>query len=620
MILICLLASERASAQSKLHPAVPLKDPQGKSVLRSGRPVSPARSCAPCHDTKHIAAHSYHALAGSAEESKGWRAWDHGPGLLGRWEPLLYRRPQARGEWVRLLGARHVGGGPAAPSVEMNCFLCHTPRPNNQARIAELRAGRGAWAATATLAGTGLVRRTAKGWRWQPEAFDAQGAAPRERLQLGDPRATNCGLCHGRVHLGRAPLVVRSGLSAWDTETKGQVFSPQRICDSGMNVAGKADLTRPWDVHAERLMTCTSCHPSLDNPATFRERDQTRPAHLRGGGRRLTIGAFLSQPSHHFAKGDPAQGTVARRLAGSMRGCADCHDAGATHASWLPQTTRHLQRLDCAACHVPRVHAPARRATDWTTVDREGRPRIEYRGVEGPVDDPRSLVRGYVPALLVRRPRAGGAAKLVPHNLVTTWFWVSGEPAAPVPLEKLTQALFSGRRPHPDVLAALDADGDGVTSPRERVLDTAAKVAAVRARLEAVGISRPRIVGEVQPYGVHHGVASGRFATRACQACHGSGSRLAAPFLLADGVPHGARAALVGDANVTLGALARDARGRLELRPAPEEEGYHVVGQASSLWIDVLGVLAVLGAAAGALLHGGLRVLAARAAARERAL
>ena len=38
--------------------------------------------------------------------------------------------------------------GQASGVVEMNCFLCHADRPDNDARVEELRAGRFAWAAT----------------------------------------------------------------------------------------------------------------------------------------------------------------------------------------------------------------------------------------------------------------------------------------------------------------------------------------------------------------------------------------------------------------------------------------------------------------------------------------
>ena len=42
-------------------------------------------------------------------------------------------------------------------TVEMNCFLCHTPKPNNNARADALQSGSFKWANTATLVDSGLV-------------------------------------------------------------------------------------------------------------------------------------------------------------------------------------------------------------------------------------------------------------------------------------------------------------------------------------------------------------------------------------------------------------------------------------------------------------------------------
>ena len=106
---------------------------------------------------------------------------------------------------MQLFGVRHVGGGPAeygrdgqeladlatwltgdpethivdpetgelipwdwktSGTVEMNCFLCHTPEPNNEARKEALHDGDFEWVGTATLLGTGVVEhmKTASGF------------------------------------------------------------------------------------------------------------------------------------------------------------------------------------------------------------------------------------------------------------------------------------------------------------------------------------------------------------------------------------------------------------------------------------------------------------------------
>ena len=79
------------------------------------------------------------------------------------------------------------------------------------------------------------------------------------------------------------------------------------------------------------------------------------------------------------------------------------------------------------------------------------------------------------------------------------------------------------------MLAALDANGDGVLAEAELVLDIPAKQEAVATRLAALGLSKPRIVSDVQPYAISHDVANGEWVTRDFTVCHGDDSRLAQP-------------------------------------------------------------------------------------------
>ena len=306
--LLALHATDGSTGQRELHPPVVLRDAQGQPVAGSGRPISTMNTCAGCHDTQSIAGHSYHVDLGFSERRPaGSHPWDLGPGAIGRWNPLTYRLLSPAGqprpdldvqEWIRRFGWRHVGGGPSVPAVEMNCFLCHLRRPDTQARNDELAAGRFEWASTATLAGTGLVRRVANGWTYATAALGADGSADAARLPLGPPSSAHCGTCHGLVHLDGRPLELDLSLSAWSTATKGQVFSPQPINDSAVNLPGKQDLAGPWDVHAARLVGCKECHFSLNHPA-FREPDpRNRPAHLRFEPRRLPLADYLRRPSH----------------------------------------------------------------------------------------------------------------------------------------------------------------------------------------------------------------------------------------------------------------------------------------------------------------------------------
>ena len=72
----------------------------------------------------------------------------------------------------------------------------------------------------------------------------------------------------------------------------------------------KEELGRSWDVHAERVIGCTDCHYSLNNPVYFQESDESQPDHLIFDPRRIDQGEYLYRPLHQFAKGQSAQGTV----------------------------------------------------------------------------------------------------------------------------------------------------------------------------------------------------------------------------------------------------------------------------------------------------------------------
>ena len=616
------LAAEPPAPRRPLHPPVALLDVEGQPVIKTGGPVSTLRSCGTCHDTGYIATHSYHASAGADRpfapgKAPSGRPWDIGAGLFGRWNPLGYGPAGPVVDlkaWLATTGARHVGGGPAeALGVEMDCFLCHLPKPDHEARMRELREGRYRWAATATLAATGVVSRTDKGWAWNPKAFDADAqltdAFPRPRPTT----AANCGLCHGAVHEGPAPLSLQLGRGGWSTETKGQVFSSQLLKNSGLNFAGKDALARPFDVHAERLLQCADCHSTANNPAQFAAVAKAAPRHLTFEPRRLTPGEYLARPDHNFAKGHTAQGTVARELDGTMRRCEQCHDAEPTHA-WLPYPRRHFQALHCEACHVPKVFAPAREQTDWTLVRPDGTAAVAYRGAKGDPGKASTLLHGFQPVLLPRE-ELDGTTRLTPHNLVTTWYWVAGDPPAPVALEVLRKATLQGDDFHPEVKTLLDADHDGRVSVAELRLDTPAKAEAVRARLAALGVKGPRIRGEVQPYGLHHGVATGSWAVRECADCHGPASRVTAPIELAGYIPGGVMPEPVADANVRWdGRMAVDGAGRLVYRPAMAPERIHVIGQDRWPAGDAIGLLAFSGAVLAVAVHGGLRVHAARKA------
>jgi thiosulfate reductase cytochrome b subunit len=651
---------------SPLHPTFAMLDADGNNVLDSGEPVSTMNTCGACHDASFIADHSFHADVGlsgftAAGGVENGRIWDTSTGTFGKWDPFNYRYLSPDGddiidmttpEWIMLFGSRHVGGGPAeygrngerltdlaastdSPEtsivdpetgelmpwdwdesgvVEMNCFLCHTVTPNNDARVASLEAGAFKWANTATLLGTGIVEQAGGTWQYNVEAFDEDGELKADSIAIQDPTNENCSNCHGLVHVDAQTPLVLDGCTPdqWTTVTTGQIVSPQKISNSGMNLSGKNELSRSWDVHAERVVNCTDCHYSLNNPIYYQESDATRPDHLIFDPRRIDIGEYLYRPLHQFAKGSSAQGTLAPELDNTLRRCESCHSIEVTH-DWLPYKEAHTGALSCESCHIPQMYSSARKSMDWTVLQLDSTPVSNCRGVEGQGDTfSNVLITGYEPVLLPR-DNGDGTTSLAPHNLVTSWYWIYGEPARPVPLRELETAWMDGDSYHADIVSTFDQNGDGKLENGELVIDSIAKEEVIATRLVAQGLTNPRITGEIQPYSINHNVTHDEWVTKDCQACHGSDSRLAQPIQLASSTPGGVMPTLVQNTNTSLtGNLFTADNGELYFEPLPEEAGLYVLGHDNVYWIDLAGALIFIGTVLGASAHGGLRYFAAR--------
>lgn len=636
--------SDNAPAQqvSPIHPQFALLDEQGQNVLDTNLPVSTMKTCGQCHDTGFIASHSFHSDLGLSDFAKAdggnyTHSWDQSNGLFGQWNPLTYRYLSMAGDeridlttsdWIKVFADRIVGGGPAVLSrsggplpegdpnpegwdwqasgvVEMNCFLCHFPNPNNEARVAALEAGKFQWANTATLVGTGLVEQNGDQYIWNASAFGDDGEWLRVSIQ--DPTNENCAQCHGVVHTSQEPLtIVGCDLTNWQTATTGQVIAAQKISNSGINLSGKATLTRSFDIHAERGLECTDCHFSLNNP--IYALTGTELKNLQYDPRRLEIGEYLRQPNHNFARGQSAQNTIAPELKGTMRRCESCHDAEGIHNTWLPYTDRHLDELACEGCHIPKLYAPTVQSYDWTVLNASAQPLSTCRGVDGNSNTIRDLVTGFAPVLMPRE-NIDGKVLLAPYNLITAWYWIydSNNGSRPVRLADLQAAYFDGGRYAQDILQALDADGNGDLSESELTLDTPAKQAVVASRLAALGLKNPRIVGEIQPYSVNHNVAGGKWAVKECKTCHNESSLITQPIKLADKLPGGVMPEFVKGTNTLSSGNLSTENGVLYYRPATRGQHLYIFGHDRVEWVDWLGAFFFVGVLGAVSVHGGLR-------------
>ena len=660
-------AVAQTSSGSPLHPTFPLLDEEGTHVLESGKPVSTMQTCGGCHDAAFIEQHSFHAdiglssLSAPGEQENGL-PWDISPGLFGKWNPLTYRFLSAEGdervdlttaEWLSMFGVRHVGGGPAVTSregqplqllapdedsvetslidpetqaavpwdwtesgvVEMNCFLCHLPDPNNEARINALHAGNFAWANSATLLGSGVISQKNDDFEWNADAFTDSGELAPEFLTVQDPGNENCGLCHGLVHVdAQTPTTLNEcSPEQWSTITTGQIMSPQKINQSGINLSGKESLRRSWDIHTERVVGCTDCHYSLNNPIYFQENDVTRPDHLTFDPRRIDFGEYLFRPLHQFAKGQSAEGTLAPELDNTLRRCESCHAAESTH-TWLPYTEQHMGALSCESCHIPKMYAPARQFMDWTVLNVTGEPQSECRGVDGEGDTfANLLITGFEPVLLPRQNSDGGNP-LAPHNLVSSWYWTAGSPERPIPLRDLEAAWFDANGEYPsEILDVFDANKDGSLDESELVINSETKEQLIAGRLAGLGLENPRIVGEIRPYSINHNVTHGEWATKECAACHSEDSRVAQPIILANYIPGGVNPTFVDNGTTSFnGDLVTTDEGALYYQPDTASDNLYVLGYNKVNPIDLFGVLLFVGTILGVTVHGGIRFFSAR--------
>lgn len=663
---------------SPIHPAFALLDREGRNVLESEQPLSTMSTCGQCHETDFIAAHSFHADLGlssftTAGAAGPGKPWDSSNGPFGKFDPLTYRYLSPTGderldlstaEWLILNGARFTGGGPgvesrsgqpleslkpstadpessvldpqtgepvpwdwsASGSLEMNCLLCHTPNPNTEARLESINAGKFSESVTATLQGSAIVERRDGKWRYNPEAFDEQGLLKADFVQIQDPTNDNCALCHGVVHTDKdLPLTLNAcDPDAATTAVTGQVISSQRINASGLNLEGKADLARAWDIHAERGLKCTDCHYSLNNPTHAQRSAAARPEHLTYDPRSLELGEYLKKPDHNFARGQSAQLSLAPELRGTMRRCESCHDAPKTHADWLPYAERHMEVVACESCHAPKMYAPAIESYDWTVVRLDGTAARECRGFaeDGGSNVVTDLVSGYQPVLMQRR-NIDGDTLLAPYNLVTSWFWVYEDSAGnerPVRQVDLQAVFLQDGKYTADILAGFDTDRSGSIEVSELKIDTQAKEDLVAGKLAALGLKNPHIYGQIQPYSINHGIARGEAVNRDCRACHGDDSRLATALSLSSHIPGGVLPEFVNDTNVSPSGQIVDSGSALYYRPVPEADGVYIFGHNRVGWVDLFGALAFAGVLLGVGGHATMRYLAAvKAPRREKA-
>jgi thiosulfate reductase cytochrome b subunit len=506
--------------------------------------------------------------------------------------------------------------------IEMDCLLCHSDLTDPASRRESLQRGDYKWANSSRLSQTDILRESDGHWLWNADSFEADGSLVNGALNIRKPGDENCAQCHGLVDRQLdIPLTVSRDLATRSmSDRTGQIISPQKVSNSGMNIAGKESLAHAFDVHADRIVGCVNCHYSLNNPVYFQQREESRPVHLDFDPRRLSSAEYLQRPLHQFAKGKSTHGLASAGSENSLRRCESCHDAEKVH-QWLPYRERHFSSLACESCHVPKLYGPALQSLDWTLPDRDGQAQRRYRNVDGDPASADGLIHGFRPVILARE-NASGERKLSPYNLVTSWYWLAGNPARPVSREQLVNALYQGDELHTGLLRVLDSDGDGRLTGPERNLDSVERAAAVRERLQASGLENVQLGSEITPFSISHNVVNGRWATRECSSCHGSESLLATAFPLSDYRPGGQLPTHNNTADDKAGfslngAIVDQANGSVAYIPDSRSSGFYIIGLHGLELVDKLGLLMFFGIAIGVTGHALARYYFKRRRARR---
>ena len=654
-----------------LHPAIALKDEDGRNVLDTGKPISTRKTCGECHDYDFIA-NSFHFQQGKSEMSRELLAshamapFNLSPGMFGKFSILPNRQltganvsnvsdfDMSQPEWLTKCGVCHTGGGiseydlrgrrfltpdakpsgPLDPSynirdrekgqvvswdwtksgiAEADCFLCHTPKASRGARKKEMAAGDFRWANNATLTDTGIVTAQEGGkFTYNRAAFNKDGTVKPEVLDLSDPTLENCAQCHGFTARNATSIQpIQHADILRGTEKSGWIYNGAKISDTvSPNVVGRERMNYPWDAHAAKGIVCIDCHFSVNNPGRMIHEDPKE--NLRYKPRGEDIAVYLKQPNHNFARGNIPPETVNLAIHNTMRGCGDCHDAEKIHA-FLPYKARHFQALACQTCHIPAVHFWAYRSDDWSFLMDTGGSRITYRGIDGGIVDPESEVTGYLPAYIPTIDKYGNL-QIRPTNLITGVYWYDKTKARPVFTWQIQTALFSGLPANgewsyrPEVVKVF-GDKDGIIDIPQAVYDTPEKIALVKKLLqEYAGVADPELRIEVTPWAVSHSIVGKGQAIRECTACHAKKSVLHRPLDLNTFLPQNVPVSFKGKETEVVNFEGKE--------PTFDNRvllsSFYIIGYSRVPWVEWFGWGFVVFVILFSLLHGALRLFGGR--------
>ena len=289
LLTVALISLTAMAADNNIHPEVQLLDQNSVPVVTSKQPMSATETCTDCHDGDFITKNHDHP-----------------------------------------------------PHIAANCLLCHSDNYNAETYISGLQSEYSAWAPLAGMTDQKLAVYSDDSWQWQVEVLGDKGELTAAELGIKSADSKACGQCHGIVYNSPEPLVIDPAAKIGRmTRKEGAIYSGQKISRSGMDIAGKDDLNRSFDVHAERLLQCTDCHRAANNPLHGGGHGE-KLSHLIHDPRQPDISVFLEKPDHNLVIGVAGgDGIVFRRY----RQCTDCEGFTVKRVKSYLLYSRHRGKL-----------------------------------------------------------------------------------------------------------------------------------------------------------------------------------------------------------------------------------------------------------------------------------
>ncbi len=501
-----------ASSSHASHPfPFTLKDPEGEPTAPdSTKPYSLKETCGSrsCHDYETVT-QGFHFQQGRDEydpdfalknPGHGFVHFDQSPGMFGKWSPYFYRQLAKKDndneteidlpafEWVKSCGVCHPGGGPMkfdrdgnrydeqallmdentldgdyynhvedwqnSGFVEADCFICHLQGYNILARNAQVQEGN---FRVAQVAGAGLGEITDN----DHVAYNSAAVKSLSDRLNARPDDENCSQCHAGVpeRLFAASGEIRSGIAK-----RGFSWN---------------DDSNP-DVHNRAGIMCIDCHSG-----------------------RL---------KHQLEKGHTSTLSARDDLDNTMMKCADCHSEGGYPGASIPAHAElsliHLEKIDCATCHIPRKNFFAVRTMDFST-------GTANRNFTGGSPEDTAAISGFKPVYFKWESESGGEEKIFPGNPIAYVYWNDGDDMNPV---------FAGI-----VSSAFESLPEGTvkddTGNLRQEVNTKEEIEAMALALKRQGVKDPKLLA-LKPercFQLSHNIAPASEAL-VCTDCHSPGS------------------------------------------------------------------------------------------------